>query len=252
MTQALGPHDVRPDDPLVRWMVPSRDADLQHAQHSRASGASIAWLGRAARPGERWVTGLGEDVDVVVELVTQLVSTYDIEGVTVPADVFSHLPTNLRSPRPGHWSLWTLDPREALLEPSGAVDLAPEDDRILELLRGHSTSAHVFPGDPRVVQWAGVQDGRRLAAVAGRLREPSGAAHLVSVCTDPAYRGRGLARQACQRLMASSIEDGAPMIVLEMYTDNEAGRRTYAGLGFAEVGRYSSGLLAHALPTVHP
>ena len=33
------------------------------------------------------------------------------------------------------------------------------------------------------------------------------------------------------------------MVVLEMYTANEAGRRAYSALGFRERGRYASGLL---------
>jgi predicted GNAT family acetyltransferase len=83
--------------------------------------------------------------------------------------------------------------------------------------------------------------------VAAQVTEESGAAHIVSVCTDPQYRGRGLARRACSRIMRSAMDEGAPMLILEMYTANEAGRRAYSALGFTEVGRYASGLLAHAL-----
>ena len=83
----------------------------------------------------------------------------------------------------------------------------------------------------------------RLVAVAGQITEPSGAAHLVSVCTDPDHRGRRLARQACLGIMHRAVADGAPMLVLEMYAANEAGRRAYSALGFVEAGTYRSGLL---------
>ena len=126
--------------------------------------------------------------------------------------------------------------------PVGAVDLALDDPRIAVLLT-HSTSAHIYPGDPRIVRWAGMVDGDRLLSVAGQITERTGAAHIVSVCTDPTVRGRGLARHACSRIIESAIGDEVPMIVLEMYAENEAGRRTYSALGFTEVGRYRSGLL---------
>ena len=70
-------------------------------------------------------------------------------------------------------------------------------------------------------------DGDRLVSVAAQVNEESGAAHLVSVCTDPEYRGRGLARHACTRIMRTAISEGAPMLILEMYVGNEAGRRAY-------------------------
>jgi predicted GNAT family acetyltransferase len=80
--------------------------------------------------------------------------------------------------------------------------------------------------------------------VAAQRAEATGAAHIVSVCTDPAQRGRGLAGHACTRIMQAAVADGAPAIVLEMYVANEAGRRAYQALGFEEVGRYRSGLLS--------
>lgn len=236
------PQQVRPTDPLVRWLV---SPDVPPALV--AEGSNLAWLGRASRPGEKWVTGLGDDPARVAALVGRLAEEHDVDGVTVPEAAFPLLPERLRSPSPGHWCLWVLPPEEAVLTEGTAVDLALDDPRIAPLLE-HSTSAHVFPGDPRLVRWAGVLDGDRLVAVAGQVTEASGAAHLLSVCTDPDHRGRGLAGEACMRIMSKAVADGAPMLVLEMYVDNEAGRRAYSRLGFREVGRYLSGLLAHALP----
>lgn len=245
------PHEARPDDPLVRWMVVRTGVDgagdMSVDRPGVAEGTNVAWLGRAARPGERWVTGLGDDPATVVRLVRQIASEHEVDGVTITESAFGHLPPELTSPDPGHWCFWTLDPAEARLGPSTAVDLELDDPRIRPLLE-HSDSAHVFPGDPRIVRWTGVEEDGDLAAVAGQVTEPSGAAHLLSVCTHPDRRGRGLAREVCTRIMAAAIADGAPMLVLEMYTANEAGRRAYSALGFTERGRYASGLLAHALP----
>lgn len=246
------PHEARPDDPLVRWMVaPGGIGDLSAGPEAVAEGANVAWLGRASRPGERWVTGLGEDPEAVVRLVARIASEHEVDGVTITESAFGHLPPELTSPDPGHWCFWTLDPADAVLGPSSALELALDDPRIGPLL-AHSDSAHIFPGNPRIVRWAGVEQDGALVAVAGQVTEPSGAAHLLSVCTHPDHRGCGLAREACTTVMAAAIADGAPMLVLEMYTANESGRRAYSALGFVERGRYASGLLAHALPPRRP
>ncbi len=236
-SQPTRPLQVRPTDPFVRWMVADDEPpDLI------ADGDAVAWMGRATRPGENWVTALGADPHVVVSLVEQLESRNRVDGITVTESAFALLPDRLRSPDPGHWCFWTLDPNAARLGESRAMDLALDDPRIAPLLV-HSDSAHIFPGNPRVVRWAGVEEGGELVAVAGQVTEPSGAAHLLSVCTHPGHRGRGLAREVCARVMSAAIADGAPMLVLEMYTANEAGRRAYSALGFTEQGRYCSGLL---------
>lgn len=248
------PHEARPDDPLVRWMVVRADTresagDMSVDRPGVAEGPNVAWLGRAARPGERWITGLGEDPQTVARLVAALAAEHEVDGVTVTESAFDRLPEHLRSPDPGRWCFWTLDPDAAVLDSSGAVELALDDPRIGPLLT-HSDSAHVFPGDPRLVRWAGVESEGDLVCVAGQVTEASGAAHLLSVCTRPDARGRGLARRVCSLLIERAYAEGAPMIVLEMYTANAAGRRTYESLGFVERGRYASGLLAHALPTL--
>ena len=243
-SQPTRPRQVRPSDPLVRWVVTDDEPPDLIAQ-----GDAVAWMGRASRPGENWVTALGDDPHVVVSLVEQLESRNPVDGITVSEGAFAVLPDRLRSPDPGHWCLWVLDPADATLASDDAIDVALDDPRIAPLL-AHSDSAHIFPGDPRLVRWAGVLDGDRLVSVAAQVTEESGAAHIVSVCTDPQYRGRGLARHACMSIMKSAIDEGAPMLMLEMYTANEAGRRAYSALGFTEVGRYASGLLAHALPTL--
>lgn len=228
---------ARPTDPFVQWMV----RDVVPA-HLATDGDAIAWIWGSRDGGEVWATALGEDPQAAARLIVELASDHDVDGITVPEYAFDLLPPHLRSPDPGHWCFWMLDPADAVVSPGDAVDLDLDDPRISGLLE-HSTSAHVFLGDPAVVRWAGVTEDDRLVSVAGQVVERTGAAHIVSVCTHPAVRGRGLARQACARIIEGAIADGAPMIVLEMYAGNEAGRRTYNALGFTEVARYRSGLL---------
>jgi predicted GNAT family acetyltransferase len=117
------------------------------------------------------------------------------------------------------------------------------DPRIDALLH-HSESAYVFTGASSIIRWAGVEKDDRLVAVAGQEVEASGAAHLVSVCSDPDHRGMGYARAVCSRLVVDAALDGCPVTILEMYAANEAGRALYSSLGFTEAHRYQSGLLS--------
>jgi len=101
----------------------------------------------------------------------------------------------------------------------------------------------VFPGD-RPAQWAGIVEGNALLCVAARFDESNGYAHVVSVCTHPRARGRGLAQQAIGLLVERARGEDCRGVMLEMYASNEPARRAYGRMGFAEVGRYKSGLLS--------
>lgn len=71
----------------------------------------------------------------------------------------------------------------------------------------------------------------------------TGAAHLVSVCCEPEFRGMGYARAVCSRLVVEADSDGSPVTILSMYAANAAGRALYSAIGFTEVRQYRSGLL---------
>jgi ribosomal protein S18 acetylase RimI-like enzyme len=237
--------DLRPDDVLVRWRVARQDPVAL-----RAEGSSVAWYDPDYGNDEAWVIGLGDDPSTVAALVVELAGEHRVDGVTVVEGAFDLLPDQLRSPSPGYWCHWALDPQDIGPASTEALDLDLDDPRIGPLL-AHSDSAYILPGNERLVRWVGVVREGRLVSVAGQVTEESGAAHVVSVCTDPEFRGRGLARDACARIIQSAVADGAPMIVLEMYSDNEAGRRAYSALGFRETGRYVSGLIGPALARLH-
>jgi GNAT superfamily N-acetyltransferase len=227
-----------PDEPYVRWVIGDRPVD-----DLEVDGANAAWLEADRRRGESWVTGMGPRADTVAGLVVDLARRHDPDGITVPDPSFTLLPADLRSPDHGYWSFWTFGGDTARLDPGSAVVLAPDDPRIAPLLT-HSSSAHVLPGHPRIVRWTGVLDDEDLIGVAATIAETSGAQHVVSVCTHPGARGRGVAAQTCGLLVRLADDDGAPMVVLEMYAGNDAARRTYQRVGFDEVRRFRSGLLA--------
>ena len=78
----------------------------------------------------------------------------------------------------------------------------------------------------------------------------AGVPHLASVVVDPHARGRGLAADLCARLTRDALAAGAPVVTLGMYSDNDAARRVYTGLGFVVDRDFVSGYLPGRDP--HP
>lgn len=231
-------------DPYVRLRLDDAAVGEVLIDSSGHAGCAVAWT--TVRPsGQRWAVGCGEEASAIALLLERLHGHERVDGVTVPADAFGALPGHLTSPDPGHWSLWELD-RLTSPEPGSAVTLDPSDPRIRELLT-YSPSAHVFPGD-RQAHWAGVEEDGSLLSVAAEVREPNGYAHVVSVCTHPAVRGRRLAGAAIGHLVQRARSTGCTGVMLEMYAANEPGRQAYRRIGFREVGQYRSGLIDRTLP----
>lgn len=228
-----------PDDPYLRWRV-----DPAAIGDPVARDGHGAWTHRTPK-GERWATALGPDPAVVASLIAELERDGPVDGITVHDTVMAALPARWQGTDPGHWSTWTLEGEAPA--PGAAMLLGAGDTRIDPLL-AHSPSAYVGAGDERVRAWAGVVEGGSLLAVAGAIREASGAWHLVSVCTAPQARGRGLAGEAIGLLCAEAAADSAPCVLLEMYVANPPATALYRRIGFAERARYRSWLVGGAGP----
>jgi ribosomal protein S18 acetylase RimI-like enzyme len=63
-------------------------------------------------------------------------------------------------------------------------------------------------------------------------------AGLFDVHTDTAWRGRGIARELCARLLADARDLGARTAYLQVDAANEAARRVYRALGFEDAYPY--------------
>ena len=225
---------ARPDDPFLRLRMEDPDIGAY-----AIDGDHVALLRAGRTSGEVWVTALGDDPERILALIDEL-RPHGFDGVTAHDRVFEQLPEDLRGPDPGHWSLWELTGDTG--EVPTTVRLDPLDPRIDPLLE-HSTSAYIHAGDPHVDEWRGIVDGDALVAVGARVGAAHGRAHLVSICTHPDYRGRGLGRGITAALAAEALESGATGVWLEMYADNAVAARAYRAVGFEEVGRYRSALL---------
>lgn len=84
----------------------------------------------------------------------------------------------------------------------------------------------------RYGQFYGLRDGDRLIAMAGeRMLPAAGLAELSGVCTDPEYRGAGLAARLIRRVMACQMARG-DVPFLHCYAGNIGANRLYEQLGF--------------------
>lgn len=62
-------------------------------------------------------------------------------------------------------------------------------------------------------------------------------AHVLNLCIDPGYQGRGLGRRLLNATLDMACERGAKEAYLEVRPSNEYALILYASLGFREIGR---------------
>jgi predicted GNAT family acetyltransferase len=80
-------------------------------------------------------------------------------------------------------------------------------------------------------RYLGIFDDDRLAAMAGERLLLDGFVEISAVCTDPAYRGRGLAGALVTTLSQAALDRGE-IPFLHVFADNEAALRSYLKVGF--------------------
>lgn len=230
-------HLARPTDPFLRLRLVDAEPEDYLIE-----GDHVAFVRRGRRSEETWISALGDNAEVIGVMLQELASRHEIDGIHVHADVYSKLSDQWRVDDHGYWSLWVLG--DGVVDPQVLCDvhrLSVDDARIVELLQ-HSDSAYLFPGDPIVDSWWGVESDGDLIAVGGLVIAHE-MAHLVSICTRPDRRGQRLARRLCAVLIEQARQRGIGTIWLEMYADNLAAARVYESLGFVEEGRYRSGFV---------
>jgi predicted GNAT family acetyltransferase len=110
------------------------------------------------------------------------------------------------------------------------VRLGPADvPQILDLVE----RTRPGPFRPRTIelgQYLGIRHGERLVALAGERLHPAGWTEISAVCTDPAYRGRGLASRLVSAVGAGIAERGDRVLLHGLATNPAIG--LYLSLGF--------------------
>ena len=101
---------------------------------------------------------------------------------------------------------------------------------------GLATLCRPGPFGPRTIElgdYYGVVDDGRLIAMAGQRMRVPGYTEISGVCTDPAARGRGLARQLMQRLIHQQMAQGERPF-LHVMRENAAAHALYLRMGFVD------------------
>ncbi|HEX3589787.1 MAG TPA: GNAT family N-acetyltransferase [Pseudonocardiaceae bacterium] len=113
-----------------------------------------------------------------------------------------------------------------------AVRLGPADvPEMLDLVR-RTEPGPFLPRTIELGHYLGIRRGGALVAMAGERMRPAGWTEISAVCTDPAYRGQGLATRLI-RAVAVGIDARGDMAFLHTGADNTGAIRVYEKLGFA-------------------
>jgi ribosomal protein S18 acetylase RimI-like enzyme len=118
-------------------------------------------------------------------------------------------------------------------DPLGEADI-PE---ILELVERNQPG----PFAPRTIdfgRYIGVREGGALIAMCGERMRPPGWTEVSAVCTDPAYRGRGLATRLT-RAVIHGIRERGERPFLHALATNTAAINLYERMGFTRRARLS-------------
>ncbi len=83
--------------------------------------------------------------------------------------------------------------------------------------------------------WAFIKDGHFVGYVI--LSVAVGEAHILNICLDPAYQGKGLGRQFLKEVLIIAKKKNANSVFLEVRPSNTAAVQLYKTAGFKKIGK---------------
>jgi GNAT superfamily N-acetyltransferase len=107
------------------------------------------------------------------------------------------------------------------------------------------------PCGPRALEFGsyfGCFEGERLIALAGERMHAGTLRETSSVCTDPAFRGRGLARRLVARLVQQQLQRGQTPF-LHVRCENHSAYALYLSLGFCDHQELTNRVVARVGPS---
>ncbi len=113
-----------------------------------------------------------------------------------------------------------------------AVALGPDDVGEMLALVARTEPGPFLSRTIELGDYLGVRDDGELVAMAGERVHLAGYTEISAVCTDPVYRGRGLASMLVRDLVGR-IMDRHETPILHAMADNTAAIRLYRAMGFA-------------------
>ncbi|MDR7328106.1 MULTISPECIES: GNAT family N-acetyltransferase [Catenuloplanes] len=201
-------------------------ASLVHGPHAhlgRRSGAAVRFL-----PEVGPFHGLADPGDPA--------AWADLAALADPGAQF--LVTAPRIAPPDDWTV--VERLEGVQMVATALDTEPDPDAILlgpddvpEML---DLTARTRPGPfgPRTIElgtYLGVRHDGRLIAMAGERMRPPGFTEISAICTDPDFRGKGLASRLVRAVAAGVVARGETPF-LHVAATNTAAIRLYVAMGF--------------------
>lgn len=241
MIEPISPTDLLEasgDDPYCR--VAALGGEVARAW---AGDGTIAWLRDDAESRPRLAsTGSPEAAASVVPEV--LASHPEGLRASLPRGGYAYLPGDLTATHVGDWD-WFHTATAPGAQPGEQLVgwlTGSDDDDIRALLREVSPGASTWPGDGRARRWAGLrtEDGRLAAALADT-SQVSGVGHVSSVATALAERGKGYGAALTAWATREFLAEGADLVTLGMYAENDTARRLYKRLGFYCTHHFSGG-----------
>jgi RimJ/RimL family protein N-acetyltransferase len=221
------------DDRFLRWQV--TPAGFQEAW--LADGAVVVHRIREGRPQ---LIALGEPAELghlldaaAAELPASQLSDGEVR-LTVESRAVGWIGPALRldEERASRWEwMWTVEQPPPV---PGEEEVRWVDDieQVSALLRDEYPEAHGRPGDPDIRGWAGRFVAGNLVATGALADLDTGVAHLRSITTAVAARGRGHGAAVSAFLTRAGLASHPPAVTLGLYSDNAVARRLYARLGY--------------------
>jgi ribosomal protein S18 acetylase RimI-like enzyme len=114
---------------------------------------------------------------------------------------------------------------------AGVVRLGPADVPEMLALAGRTKPGPFLARTVDMGTYLGIRRGGGLVAMAGERLHPAGWTEISAVCTDPAWRGRGLASQLVLAV-AAGIRARGEIPFLHAVASNTGAIRLYGDLGF--------------------
>ncbi|MES2151235.1 MAG: GNAT family N-acetyltransferase [Pseudomonadota bacterium] len=114
-----------------------------------------------------------------------------------------------------------------------AIALGPEHAQQALALATLTRPGPFGPRTPELGEYFGYVDGGRLVAMAGERMSAPGLREISGVCTDPAYQGRGMARQLVAKLVRRQLQRQQTPF-LHVMRANVAAHELYLRMGFID------------------
>jgi ribosomal protein S18 acetylase RimI-like enzyme len=164
-----------------------------------------------------------------------------VEQIVAPGEVVAvFAPPTLVADLPAHWEI-TLQGQAVQLIATDALVTAPapeavvlgadDVDEMLDLV-ARTQPGPFLPGTYRMGTYLGIREHGKLVALAGERLHPPGWTEISAVCTDPSFRGRGLA-SLLVRAVADGIRARGETPLMHAASTNTNAIRLYESMGFA-------------------